>query len=344
MPQLKNKKKRKFKFQSTQNPNFNSLESIRRADYCNTPFKDVAFIDQSRREPIHRTSQLLLEEERRLRLRPHGSIDGERKKSYEMERGRREDLEVEDSQSSEADKRVQQMRHSFDESQLKELKMKFLSSVGIGLSVVFCCLLLALFAETYYLLWWKRRITIATDQIQDDNRKKKPSSLMPTTQTSYEPRITEESNQHESETGFGFYSNNIDLYLKAIDENCMEAGLMLGPPRFLFTIKEETKEDLESEERRANGVSRRLSDLMRNENNTLLSSSTFFTPPLTPSIGSSHSHGSSIGYNPFHESSTDVEFNMMRPSPPPKFKFLRDAEKKLLKKNAMEYHRSKLIT
>ena len=35
--------------------------------------------------------------------------------------------------------------------------MKSLSSVGLGLSIVFGCLLLALVGELYYLIWWKRR-------------------------------------------------------------------------------------------------------------------------------------------------------------------------------------------
>ena len=44
--------------------------------------------------------------------------------------------------------------------------MKSLSSVGLGLSVVFGCLFLALVAELYYLLWWKKRF--ANGRIEND--------------------------------------------------------------------------------------------------------------------------------------------------------------------------------
>lgn len=46
--------------------------------------------------------------------------------------------------------------------------MKFLSSIGFGLSLVFVCLLLVLVVEIYYLLWWKRRII--SREIENDYR------------------------------------------------------------------------------------------------------------------------------------------------------------------------------
>ncbi|TYJ41944.1 hypothetical protein E1A91_A03G054900v1 [Gossypium mustelinum] len=110
---------------------------------------------------------------------------------------------------------------------------------------------------------------------------------------------------------------------------------LAGPPRFLFTINEETKEDLDSEDGRSKGEksrkgsrTRSLSDLMLTIDTPLAS-----PPPLNP-LDSYHHQG----FNPLFESSTDGggELNKLRPSssssPPPKFKFLRDAEEKLLRK------------
>ncbi|KAJ6772782.1 hypothetical protein OIU74_018904 [Salix koriyanagi] len=88
-----------------------------------------------------------------------------------------------------------------------------------------------------------------------------------------------------------------------------------GPPRFLFTIVEETKEDLESEDGRSRGDnksakgsrSRSLSDLLSVETPYLtpLASPPFFTPPLTPSVNQ-------IGFDHLFESSKDAEFNKIR--------------------------------
>jgi len=44
--------------------------------------------------------------------------------------------------------------------------MAAFSGLGIGLSLVFGCLLLALAAELYYLLWWKKRI--ASSEVEYD--------------------------------------------------------------------------------------------------------------------------------------------------------------------------------
>ncbi|CAI0411386.1 unnamed protein product [Linum tenue] len=110
------------------------------------------------------------------------------------------------------------------------------------------------------------------------------------------------------------------------------------PPRLLFTIVEETREDLESEEAksRAGGGKgsrgRSLSDLMLTVETpylTPLASPPFFTPPLTPMLDPV-SNGSQL------ETSAEAEFNKIRSSPPPKFKFLQDAEEKLYRRRRLE--------
>ena len=222
------------------------------------------------------------------------------------------------------------------------MKMKSLSRVGLGLSVVFTCLLLALLAEIYYLLWWKRRII--KRKIQDGHKYNQPKRqflhlfcFKKQSKNSINLHSTEIPNpqsqtQQQLNQEFQFQSqNNKDNYF----------GTILGHPRFLFTIQEETKEDLESEDGKSTKGKRSLSDLLKtHEINqtppflTPISSPQFVTPPITP-MGSCHSNQSG-GYNPFFESSNDAEFSkIVKSSPPPKFKFLRDAEEKLQRRIMM---------
>ncbi|KAI4352105.1 hypothetical protein L6164_006389 [Bauhinia variegata] len=232
--------------------------------------------------------------------------------------------------------------------------MKSLSSVGLGLSVVFGCLLLALVAEVYYLLWWKKRIT--NRDIESDYRSpvkelfymfcwKRPSSLRHSALNPGElcnsMRISE-TLVHNPEGQFQSQANNKDFVFKPFGQDSMEEEYMRqhdlsGPPRFLFTIVEETKEDLESEDAKSRGDlsgkgsrGRSLNDLLFTVETpylTPMASPPFFTPPLTPMAHYNHH-----GFNPLFESATDAEFNRMKSSPPPKFKFLQDAEEKLRRK------------
>lgn len=231
-----------------------------------------------------------------------------------------------------------------------EIKMKSLSSVGLGLSIVFGCLLLALIAELYYLLWWKKRFV--TRDIENDcsnpagelfcmfcwkRASSSSSSLAQKALNPQEIRIRDTLVQGTTE-----YSNK-DLLLRPFGEenHGMEQLQMqcLGPPRFLFTIVEETKEDLESEDPKSRKGSRGRSlssDVvftLETPYLTPIASPSFFTPPLTP-MESPYSHHQ--GFNPLFESTTDAEFNRLRSSPPPKFKFLQDAEEKMYKKKLME--------
>ncbi|XP_050250439.1 uncharacterized protein LOC126697468 [Quercus robur] len=228
--------------------------------------------------------------------------------------------------------------------------MKSLSSVGLGLSVVFGCLFLALVAELYYLLWWKKRF--ANGRIENDYSSparelfymfcwKKSTSLSHTALDPQELRASvgiAGTLVHEPEAQLHMQSNK-DFWLKPFGEDDIETEFMRlenlsGPPRFLFTIIEETREDLESEDAKSKGDksgknsrSRSLSDLILTVETpylTPLASPSFFTPPLTPQKQN--------GFNPLFESATDAEFNRMKSSPPPKFKFLQDAEEKLERK------------
>lgn len=216
--------------------------------------------------------------------------------------------------------------------------MRALSSLGIVLSLVTGCLLLALIAELYYLLWWKKRVA-HTDIEQDCTAparalfhlswwKKMQTSL---SSSALIPREVSENGQAELLSD----SKDEQLMKPFGDDDCLETELMRlyglsGPPRLLFTIVEETKEDLESEDGRSRG--RSLSELLLAAETpfmTPLASPSFYTTPQSPCY---RTHG----FNPLFESSNDEVSRMRSASPPPKFKFLKDAEEKLYRRTLME--------
>lgn len=231
--------------------------------------------------------------------------------------------------------------------------MKSKSGLGLGLCVVFGCLLLALIAELYYLLWWKKKkriitTTSTTTKIDDEEEQngiqipQKRSNfshilhLCKTPSSSLRSTAQELCNSptdlvHEPQTQSS-NSSNKDPWLRKpfVEEN------MGDFPRFLFTITEETREDLESEDgvfkNRKHSTSRsNLSDLLQILETpflTPLASPPYFTPPLTPSFCDHHDHH----YQQSLEWERDAEFNRVRASPPPMFKFLRDAEEKLVQR------------
>ncbi|KVI04924.1 uncharacterized protein LOC112526035 isoform X1 [Cynara cardunculus var. scolymus] len=216
--------------------------------------------------------------------------------------------------------------------------MRASSSVGLGLSLVFGCLLLALVAELYYLLWWKKKVT-NREMIQESYNTpareffymfcwKKPSSLTST-------GLTTDTQVHEPQASSAHQLTK-DLLLRPFGEAQQDDGEsemfrmqnLSAPTRFLFTIKEETKEDLESEEMSKRGSRRSLSDVISVDTPffTPLASPPYLTPPITPGDYSYRS------FSPLFQTSSDSEFNRIWASPPPKFKFLRDAEDKLQRK------------
>ncbi|GKE55587.1 hypothetical protein Tco_1494772 [Tanacetum coccineum] len=215
--------------------------------------------------------------------------------------------------------------------------MRSSSSVGLGLSLVFGCLLLALIAELYYLLWWKKRVT--NREVQESCNSpakeflylfcwKKPSSLSST-------GLTTDTQVHEPQSASWFrphgqgYDHDIN-----VDNELLRLQGLSGPPRFLFTIKEETKEDMESEDKSKKGSSRgrSLSDVV------FAVETPFFTPIASPSFTNMTTPRDSTyrPFSPLRHSSSDAEFNRIWASPPPKFKFLRDAEDKLEKRKLIE--------
>ncbi|KAK2643115.1 hypothetical protein Ddye_024878 [Dipteronia dyeriana] len=258
-------------------------------------------------------------------------------------------------------------------------KMASFSGLGVGLSLVFGCLLLALVAELYYVLWWKKRLTNRRE-IEDDYSNyakeliqlfcwKNPSSNLQinnnTQNCERQPGVS--INGHEVvpdlELGTTTTTRSKDLCLKAFGDDSEVAELMrlhnlAGPPRFLFTIKEETKEDLESDDgkSRCDNRSRKGSRTGSLSDFIVTVDSPFLTPLASPTIKSSPLAAyHNLGFNPLFESSSssassassaaleEDNLNKVRSSPPPKFKFLRDAEEKLLRKLMEEAEKKRVV-
>uniref|UniRef100_A0A6N2NCG9 Uncharacterized protein n=1 Tax=Salix viminalis TaxID=40686 RepID=A0A6N2NCG9_SALVM len=189
----------------------------------------------------------------------------------------------------------------------------------------------------------QRRTSLSKSSHLEATRVTRPSSLRNDQELCSSVRITDTLVYHDQESQLNMNTGK-DLLLGPFSDDSVESELMRlhslsGPPRFLITIVEETKEDLESEDGRSRGDnksakgsrSRSLSDLLAVETPYLtpLASPSFFTPPLTPSVNQ-------IGFDHLFESSKDAEFNKIRSSPPPKFKFLQDAEEKLYTRKLMQ--------
>ncbi|XP_019095509.1 PREDICTED: uncharacterized protein LOC104762045 [Camelina sativa] len=229
--------------------------------------------------------------------------------------------------------------------------MKTISGLGIGLSLVFGFLLLALVAEVYYLLRWKKHKKRVISQESEEEKEeeqqqqngyakeliqlfcfKKPQPLQHSNNGGREGSeiSRDQDGNQDLELGLMKHLNGGDLGF--------EAELMkLHNQRFLFTIMEETKADLESEDGRSRLGSRSRRRSLSDVPNDC--STPGFTPLASPRTLKSSSPLESYphhGFNPLFESDGELEFNKFfrssSSSPPPKFKFLRDAEEKLRKR------------
>ncbi|XP_076961060.1 uncharacterized protein LOC143637593 [Bidens hawaiensis] len=152
------------------------------------------------------------------------------------------------------------------------------SSIGLVLSFVFGCLLLALVAELYYLICWKKKSTnTETRQILHMFCCKKPSSLITT-------GLATDTQVHEPQATYVHQNKHI-----------------MDCSRFLFTIAEEKKEDMEFDDVSKMG-SRSLSDV--GSVDTL-----FFTPLASPPCLTPPMDYSYRVFSPLFQSSSDSEFN-----------------------------------
>nr|XP_043638235.1 uncharacterized protein LOC122609241 [Erigeron canadensis] len=179
--------------------------------------------------------------------------------------------------------------------------MATFSSLGIGLSFLFGCVVFAFVGEVYYLLC--------------TNSSKIPKAQETSLHESDENQEKQQEITQKDSPLKGLGEESVDLELMRLHNLC-------GPPRFLFTINEETKEDLEKESRKSRSYS--LSELLCTPETPMCSS---------PLIKDGQKLSNLEGFlNPLYDIDSEFDFNKIRSSPPPTFKFLRDAEEKLLKR------------
>lgn len=221
------------------------------------------------------------------------------------------------------------------------------SGLCIGLSFLFGCILMGLVAELYYLLWWKKKLAKTTSinsssatsssggggEFQEFNLLffwRRPRSFGDAQDAQSHREI------QDLEVGPTTKEAAAAAGLKCeegIEAELMRVHNLCGPPRFLFTIKEESREDLESEEGRSRkGGGSRTRSLSGGGGTpflTPLSSPPTTLKATTNSLDSFNYHG----INPLFETVPEAE---VRASPPPKFKFLRDAEEKLMRRRMRE--------
>ncbi|XP_015935696.1 uncharacterized protein LOC107461664 [Arachis duranensis] len=207
--------------------------------------------------------------------------------------------------------------------------------LSIVLSLVFAFLLLVFAAQLFYFLWWRNHTrtppssSSSSSDIemgQKSNNNSDPSKGLFHYWVCWKVPRTVHATSGKPELGNNNNNNNggEEFQGGSVESELMRLHNLAGPPRFLFTIKEETKEELECED----GKSRSLSDLM----------CAIDTPCSSP-------FKCSLEFNPLFESSSEEEseFNRFRSSPPPKFKFLRDAEEKLYRRLVEEGRRNTLF-
>lgn len=197
------------------------------------------------------------------------------------------------------------------------------SGLGIGLSFVFGFILMGLVAELYYLLWWKKRKVLYSSNRKTENLEKpafpwcwrKPNSRSGVSSRELTNSVRNEFEQEDVEMG----ATKLGYGEEGVESELMRLHNLCGPPRFLFTIKEESREDLESED----GKSRTSNCRSLNDHHVFGGVDGIDSPSPSPSFKASNLRSG--------EAMTEAELNRLRSSPPPTFKFLRDAEDKFLK-------------
>jgi hypothetical protein len=210
--------------------------------------------------------------------------------------------------------------------------MKALSRLGVGLAVVSALLLLALTAELYYIFVYKRRSRRRAAAISDAASSPSSSSreLLQLFCFKKSPALASTYTVQEPHAAGTAVAVTVDDEDEDDDDETVEAQLMRlsslvgGPPRLLFTIREETKEDLESED----GRSRSLGDLLHCHGTPFLTPASLPVPPSVAATDNS--------YNPLFQSPMASPSPASAVSPPPKFQFLKDADEKLYRRALAE--------
>lgn len=133
-----------------------------------------------------------------------------------------------------------------------------LSKLGIVLTVVFGISLLALLAELFYVLWRRRVFLRQANTVRGDDEVSRHSSSESTFSSVSSSKellyffcvrpqfCLQQESPAAHDTRVNDLNSNQQSDVEVIDIDLLKVQGMFGPPRFLFTIKEEEREDLES--------------------------------------------------------------------------------------------------
>ncbi|KAI8573857.1 hypothetical protein RHMOL_Rhmol01G0308100 [Rhododendron molle] len=211
--------------------------------------------------------------------------------------------------------------------------MASFGSLGIGLSLVFGFVFLGVVAEIYHLVRRRKEnrniVGRGGKEISTLFCCKNPDSVETADSLKNPDPKGLEPDLESATKGFG-EEESVESELKRLHNLC-------GPPRFLFTIKEETKEDLDSDDGKSRGGERsRKGSRARSLGDLVFAIDTpvSLTPLASPKGGYQFESYEIHGLNPLFESFSEADF--LRSSPPPKMKFLRDAEEKFMRRKREE--------
>ncbi|GLJ55476.1 hypothetical protein SUGI_1191290 [Cryptomeria japonica] len=203
--------------------------------------------------------------------------------------------------------------------------MSSMNRVGIGLGVVFGCFVLALMVKIYCVFWWRKRLNSAVAQEQQHEEQDEDAYICrsPSKELFYLFCWRKQGSMSSRALNTNASSESVDsriinfegdahvvlttspesspvhpefvnkVLAEGMDAELMRIHGLLGPPRILFTIKEETKEDMESEDGRSKkskrgSHSRSFSDLLSQIGSEtggfpMISSPSDSAPFITPS-------------------------------------------------------------
>ncbi|XP_047956017.1 uncharacterized protein LOC125201802 [Salvia hispanica] len=120
-----------------------------------------------------------------------------------------------------------------------------LSNLGISLVIIFAIALLAIFAQVFYIIW--RRLAFRRRTSAASSSRYSSSESTPSKELLYffcvRPQLDLDRTSPAAIDG---RNSNRESDVEVIDIDLLKIEGVFGPPRFLFTIKEEEKEGTES--------------------------------------------------------------------------------------------------
>lgn len=125
-----------------------------------------------------------------------------------------------------------------------------LSKLGIAFVIIFSISLLAIVAQFFYVLWrrraFRRRTSSAGGGADEASRYSSSESIAPSKELLYFFCIRPQFCLDRISSGGDEVNSNHESDVEVIDIDLLKIQGVFGPPRFLFTIKEEEREGMES--------------------------------------------------------------------------------------------------